>query len=116
MGICYYNLNEPPSSTYEDPNVFNIADTDVLNIAVVILLTKDPGVSGGFLDSITALSVSLDEINSRHSISKVALIHEDVTRCLPVLWQIGIAQVGGLDDESIRLRRGHGCRHALSPE
>ena len=81
LGIFYYNLNGEPSSTDTNPNA--------LNIAVVILLTKDPGVSGGFLDSITALSVSLEEANSRHSITKVALVHEDVTHCLPVLWHFG---------------------------
>eukprot|EP01083_Nonionella_stella_P025375 69869_1 len=56
-----------------------------LNIAIVILLTKDPGISGGFLDSITSLSVSINNANSSHKLTKLALIHKDVTQCIGIL-------------------------------
>ena len=64
-------------------------DQNTLNVALAITVTKDPGSSDGFLDSITALSVSIDEAKSRHSITKVALVHDDVFRCVPVLWHFG---------------------------
>lgn len=62
---------------------------NILNVAIAIPLTKDPGTKAGFLDSITALSVSIDEAQSRHSITKVALVHESVIECLPMLWHFG---------------------------
>ena len=80
FGVFYLNVNG--MTVLSD-------DANVLNIAVVILLTKDPGISGGFLDSITAFSVSLAETESRHSIKKIALVHEDVTECLPILRLFG---------------------------
>ena len=58
-------------------------------MAVTIIITKDPGIRGGFLDSAAALTVSIEEANSIHDITLIALIHKDVKKCVPVLKALG---------------------------
>ena len=60
-----------------------------LKVAVAILVTKDPGIQGGFLDSAGALTVSIEEAESKHDITLIALIHKNVTYCVPILKAMG---------------------------
>ena len=58
-------------------------------MAITILITKDPGIKGGFLDSAAALTVAVEQAKSKHNITLIALIHKDVTKCVPVLKALG---------------------------
>lgn len=57
------------------------------------LVTKDPGTSGGFLDSMGALVISIVEAQSRHDIELVALVDESVKEVLPILKILGFKVV-----------------------
>ena len=59
------------------------------NVAVNILISKDPGIEGGFLDSAGALVMSIKEAKSVHNIRLIALVHKDVKYCLPILEAMG---------------------------
>ena len=58
-------------------------------MAITILITKDPGIKGGFLDSAAALTVAVEEAQSKHDITLVALIYKDVKKCVPILQALG---------------------------
>ena len=57
----------------------------MLNVGISILVTRDPGIEGGFLDSAGALVVSINEAKSKHNINLIALVHKDVKYCIPIL-------------------------------
>ena len=59
------------------------------NIAVAVLITKDPGIKAGFLDSAGALTIAIEEANSIHNITMIAIIHKDVKKCVPILKALG---------------------------
>lgn len=58
-------------------------------MAINILITRDPGIQGGFLDSAGALVQSIIEAKSVHKITLIALVHKDVKYCLPILEAMG---------------------------
>lgn len=60
-----------------------------LNVAVNILISRDPGIEGGFLDSAGALVMSIEEAQSVHDITLIALVHKDVVYCIPILEAMG---------------------------
>eukprot|EP01084_Bolivina_argentea_P259072 437016_1 len=62
---------------------------DIKNVAINILITRDPGIQGGFLDSAGALIQSIHEAKSKHNIHLIALVHKDVKYCLPILEFMG---------------------------
>ena len=61
----------------------------VLNVGVAILITKDPGISGGFLDSAVALAFALNDTKSKYDISLIAMMKYDNFTCIPVLKYFG---------------------------
>ncbi|ETO27363.1 hypothetical protein RFI_09765, partial [Reticulomyxa filosa] len=68
---------------------YNKNKEKALRVAIAVLITRDPGVRGGFLDSAGALVVSIIEAQSVHNITLIALIHTNVTRCVPILKVFG---------------------------
>lgn len=58
-------------------------------VAVSILITKDPGTSGGFLDSAASLAQSVADAKSKYKIELLAIIAKEVTECRSALERMG---------------------------
>ncbi len=58
-------------------------------VAVSILITKDPGKTGGFIDSAASLAMSVMEAKSRYHIELVAIVAKRVVECRYALERIG---------------------------
>ncbi|ETO23990.1 hypothetical protein RFI_13169 [Reticulomyxa filosa] len=60
-----------------------------LNVAIAILITKEPDETSGFLDGAGTLALSIENAHSIHDITLIALVHEDVHECLDIFEFLG---------------------------
>mmetsp|Transcript_12506 Transcript_12506/g.18671 ORF Transcript_12506/g.18671 Transcript_12506/m.18671 type:complete len:535 (+) Transcript_12506:14-1618(+) len=58
-------------------------------VALSILITKDPGPRGGFIDSAATLVQSVKQAKSRYNIELVAIVSKDVVKCRYSLERLG---------------------------
>jgi len=71
------------------PPIINDPEKLPKKVAVSILITKDPGLKNGFLDSAAAMAQAISEIRSEFLLDLLAIVSPDVTTVRPALKRMG---------------------------